>query len=341
MCDKPCYNIEIIFFALVILPYNFTKRNNAYMSNKTKRVKCSDESINSYGFWVKTKGIDLSQFLKNPVMFYNHERYNRMPIGRWENMKLEEDGSLTGEPIFDLNDPFAKQIADKFENNFLRAASIGIRILEESDVKEDIKPGQRLYTVSKCKLVEISICDIPSNDNALALYDENDQIINLSMPTTLLKTIKNTIQMTNLAKQFGLSETATETEMMAALQSLQNEKQNLSKKLEDLENEQKEKETARITSLVDKAIKDQKITADQKDLYTGIGKTSGAHVLEKALLSIKPIAPSSLLNQGGEGEKTDKSFLDHSQTELSELKETNKERYASLYKAHFGFAPSL
>ena len=34
----------------------------------------SDESVNSYGKVILTDGIDISQFERNPVMLYMHER---------------------------------------------------------------------------------------------------------------------------------------------------------------------------------------------------------------------------------------------------------------------------
>lgn len=42
----------------------------------------SDESVNSYGKVILTDGIDISQFERNPVMLYMHERAT--VVGRWE-----------------------------------------------------------------------------------------------------------------------------------------------------------------------------------------------------------------------------------------------------------------
>jgi len=65
-----------------------------------KRIVISDESINSYGFYVKTDGIDLTAFLKNPVMLWNHNRDwhgtadAQLPIGYWKDLRVE-NGVLT------------------------------------------------------------------------------------------------------------------------------------------------------------------------------------------------------------------------------------------------------
>lgn len=40
--------------------------------NNKNTFRLSDESINSYGLIVKTDGINLERFIKNPVMLYSH-----------------------------------------------------------------------------------------------------------------------------------------------------------------------------------------------------------------------------------------------------------------------------
>jgi hypothetical protein len=150
----------------------------------SKTFICSDESINRYGFRVLTSGIDLSQFKKNPVMLFNHERmswggdvYNG-PIGRWDNITVK-DGQLLADPIIDANDPKGSILSSKVENDFIRAASIGFQIIETSEDPKLMMPGQTRPTVTKCKLVEISLVDIPANTNAISLYDDGGNKIDL------------------------------------------------------------------------------------------------------------------------------------------------------------------
>jgi phage head maturation protease len=116
----------------------------------------SDESINCYDLIVRTGGIDTTQFEKNPIMLYMHERPR--VIGRWENLK-KEGGKLYADAVFDTDDLFASEIAGKVERGFLKSASVG---LGNVSIKND--------TVVSCKLFEISIVDIGGNSNALRLY---------------------------------------------------------------------------------------------------------------------------------------------------------------------------
>jgi hypothetical protein len=99
-------------------------------------------------------------------------------MGRWENIK-KDGNSLKADAIIDVGDPKGAIINNKVENDFIRAASIGFRIIETSDDPKQLLPGQKYPTITKCELVEISIVDIPANKNALALYDTDGNRIEL------------------------------------------------------------------------------------------------------------------------------------------------------------------
>lgn len=128
----------------------------------------SDESVNSYGFKVITSGISLERFKKNPVMLYMHERGTGV-IGRWENVRIKNK-QLLADAVIDETDELGSKISKTVENGFLKSASIGIRI-------NVLKSINNQDTVTDCDLLECSIVDIPSNENALALYDQEEKLI--------------------------------------------------------------------------------------------------------------------------------------------------------------------
>jgi HK97 family phage prohead protease len=125
-------------------------------------IVLSDESLNRYGFRVKTSGIELEAFRANPVMFYDHRTWEK-PVGRWENIRVEGD-KLLADPVFDENDEQGKDLKRKYDNGFLNAASVQFDVLETNNT--DVIAGQRRATVTKCDLMEVSIVGIPSNKRA-------------------------------------------------------------------------------------------------------------------------------------------------------------------------------
>ena len=111
----------------------------------------SDESVNADGFVIQTKGIRTERFKKNPVMLYMHAREKGV-IGRWDNIRTE-GSQLIADAVFDENNPLGKEVKERVDGGFLRSASIGLSVLE------------------------VSIVDIPSNRNAVKLFDKRGLIV--------------------------------------------------------------------------------------------------------------------------------------------------------------------
>ena len=194
----------------------------------------SDESINCYGFWIKTDGIQTGRFSRNPIMLFNHHRTYRgsideiLPIGRWENLAVE-NGVLYGEPVFDENDEFAMKIKKKVEGGFIAGCSIGLKPLTVSDEPLIMKQGQTAPTVTTCELMEVSIVDIPANPNAAAvvLYDEDESVINLAAGGSadgILNKLNKYKMTKEIALKLGLPEAATEQECISAIETLNADK---------------------------------------------------------------------------------------------------------------------
>ena len=177
--------------------------------NKTFVI--SDESKNSYDLRIITSGIDTTRFLKNPVMFYMHDRTLGV-IGRWENLRIE-GVRLLADPVFDESDELAVKIKRKVESGFIKSASIGISI-DEKNIQDGI--------VYSCSLKECSIVDIPSNENALALYDKDDRII--ENPQQFILNLKlgdnNMNDLKSIIEVLGLQANASVDDIIAAIRTL-------------------------------------------------------------------------------------------------------------------------
>lgn len=281
-----------------------------------KRIVINDESLNSYGFWVKTDGIDLSAFLKNPVMLYNHNRSyegktdDQLPIGKWKDLRME-NGQLTGEPVFDENDEFARKIKQKYEDGILNACSMGFRPVEWSSEPELLKAGQTMATVTRSLLLEISICDIPSNANAtVVMYDEDSKIINLSdLPNVAIGPKLNNNMPKEIALKLGLDENASPqacvdaiTELKseiasyeATMQNLETENQQLKLRLKAIDDAEAEAQKQEVVNLLDDAVKSGRIDAKARPQFEKLfeldyeaAKTALAALPERKPLEAKP-----------------------------------------------------
>lgn len=267
-----------------------------------------DESVNTYGFRMLTEGCDLEEFKRNPVMFYNHDCY-APPIGRWENIRIE-DGKILADAVFDdEHDPLAKQIAGKVERNMLRMASIGAWPPEEvSDALELKLPGQTGPTITRWTVREASICAIGANHNALALYDRSGARIDLGDETKIVAlmdiarggsederinltdnkpiNVINPKTMSKLIKLLNLADGASQDQVDASVEALIAERDRLQAEADARAQADKAAQEAEAVSLVDEAIKDGRIDASGKSAY--IKLFSMDHEAAKASLAALP-----------------------------------------------------
>ena len=325
----------------------------------SKRIRVSDQSLNVYGFRVLTSGIDTTDFLKNPIMLWNHNRGWRgvedevLPIGVWKDLKIEGE-EISAMPEIDTDDEFASRISKKFDKGHLRAASIGIQILEWSDEPTMLVPGQTRPTVTKCKLREISIVDIPANKNAVVLYDVDGVLVDLSDDIALqqLPILKQTVQtemedLKLLAVSLGLANTATLAEIQSratALQALSVENAALKADLKTFKDAQADNRKAEIKSLLDKAVEENRVPQGQRGAYEKLFDAdydSAKSLLEALPKAVKLSEFPAGAKPGEAGKftydgKTFSQLSKESPATLASLKENDLETFKQLYKAEYG-----
>lgn len=315
-----------------------------------KEAIISTERINSYGSRVLTAGIDLTQYEKNPIVLFMHRRGRKedMPIGIMTNLRVE-NGILYGTPKFDDDTEDERNISKKWDRGTLRMLSAGLDIIEWSEDPKLLVAGQTRPTITKSKLIEVSVVDIGANDDALqvGLYhegklltlaagEENSHLplLSLSTPKDPKKQPQNNNQKKNMEKillKLGLATGATEDEAVAAIGRLQEEKATMM--------------LARITDSVDRAIKEKRITADKKEKYLNLGKQIGLDSLNALFADMSPAQkPLDLVKPvGSTGTATDVKLTWATATadQLADLRDNNREEYVRLYREHFGFAPAF
>jgi HK97 family phage prohead protease len=125
----------------------------------------NSEEINSKGFRIKTSGIDFEDFRKNPVMLWNHSinDVRRLPIGKWDNIRVEGN-LLLGDAVFDEGDVFAVEIERKVKEGFIKACSITVMYPKDAKLEDETS----VY-INRCRLIEASLVDVPSNPEALII----------------------------------------------------------------------------------------------------------------------------------------------------------------------------
>lgn len=311
--------------------------------SKGKRVRITNDSLNSYGTRVLTAGMNVEQYQRNPVLLYMHERGN--VIGYVKDLKVE-DGEVTGELMFDEASELSTRCKKQYEFGSLKMVSAGLDILETSEDPELLVQGQTSPTVTKSKLFEVSLVDIGANDDAIVLQKDGKKITlgkDSECPLPMLNNNnQKQMEQKQIALQLGLPETATDAEITAKLSELNAAKQ---------ENErlQKEKETltlASITAVVEKAVGEKRIATDKKDEFINLGKEIGQEKLERIISAMSPQMKLSAVigHQGGASTQqpaTYKKLSDVPSAELLTLRKEQPEEYKRLYKEEYGMECEL
>lgn len=315
-----------------------------------KEVTISSSRVNSYGGRVLTEGIDLTQFKRNPILLWMHNRPWRgtkeevLPLGRVDNLRIDGD-SLIGTPVFDETDDFCKQIKAKWDAGTLKMVSPGFDVIELSDDPQHILPGQRRATVTKSKLIEVSIVDIGANDDALVLYQEG-KLLKLSATGECdIPEINQNIniietQMKTIALKLGLQENATETDVLHKISELQT----AAGKVAEMESKLELQMNQAVESVVARAVEEKRITEDKKAHFVSLGKVSGVEALQQTLSMITPAQkPSNVITPGsGNTQSIEfKKLSDVPAEKLELMRKEDREQYVQLFKAEYGFEPEI
>lgn len=323
-----------------------------------KRVRITNSSVNSYGTRVLTNGLDISQYERNPVLLYMHERGT--VIGYMKDLRLEGD-ELTGEPVFDEASELSQRCKKQWDFGSLRMVSIGIDIIETSESPEHILQGQSRPTITKSKLDEVSVVDIGANDDAIVLKKDGRRLINENINEVLhlMKPNNNQqkskeMKLNEIALLLGLPETADETkvketissmmELRSALEASTKEVETLSAQIATLKEEKEAMELAGITGAVDKAIAERRIEASKKEQFVELGKKVGVEELENVFAAMTVKEKASAVLRGGRavtgGNSEWKTLRDVPADKIAELRANDREEYARLYKATYGMEPT-
>jgi hypothetical protein len=306
-----------------------------------KRVRISNESLNCYGTRIMTDGLDIDQYQRNPVLLYMHERGN--VIGYMKDVR-KENGEVTGEPVFDEVSEVSVRAAKQFDFGSLRMVSAGIDIIETSESPELLVPGQTGLTITKSKLVEVSVVDVGGNDDALVLSKDGVRLElakDGSSPLPLLNNNQpNSVSMDlkELALSLGLDAAADENAVKARITNLLKAEGDAKSLLAD-----KDKMTlAAITQAVEAGIADRRIPADKKEHFISLGKAVGLESLQETISAMTPqVKLSQVLNQGGGFAQEYQKLSDVPEDKLMALRKDDRQTYIRLYQAEYGVVPSF
>ena len=337
--------------AIVARPFSISSNNtfpktlHTHTHHMGKRVRISNDSLNSYGTRVLTAGMNVEQYQRNPVLLYMHERGE--VIGYVKDLRVE-DNEVTGELMFDCATDLSRQCKKQWEFGSLKMVSAGLDVLEMSEDENLLVDGQTSPTITRSKLFEVSLVDIGANDDAIVLCREGRRITlgrEGANPLPLLthnniqtKQTTTHMEQTALALQLGLKPDASEADIVACIASLKAAGEENAK----LVKEQTALRLAAVTAAVDKALGEHRIAPDRREEFITLGREIGSERLERLFSAMAPqVKLSQLVHTHGEkttegAGKTYTRLGEVPTDELLKMRSEDRAEYCRLYRAEYG-----
>jgi HK97 family phage prohead protease len=130
------------------------------------------DAVDRYGEVILPRGIDLTQYRKNPVVLWGHDM-SQPPIGRCMWVKPDEaKRALIAKVVFAETED-AEELWRLYKGGFLKAFSIGARPREGSpptpeEVRKRPEMAECKWVWRKVELTELSAVSVGANPEALA-----------------------------------------------------------------------------------------------------------------------------------------------------------------------------
>lgn len=134
------------------------------IENRTMEVVMSTRSVDRDGDIVEPKGIDLKNYLENPVVLWAHNS-SMPPIAKVLDVTQEAD-HLRGTVQFAKTE-MAEEIFQLYVGGFLKTWSIGFGVKELEPMEDEQSKYVKGYHIKASELYELSAVPVPANPEAL------------------------------------------------------------------------------------------------------------------------------------------------------------------------------
>ena len=143
--------------------------------NRTARFIASTSRIDRYGDIIEQEW-DLADFWKNPVFLWSHNSWG-LPIGWVREFEPNVERTATEARVEfapEGHDEFVDKLVRAVNLKLIRAVSVGFVPLEHEDILDD-RGRWDGYRFLRSQLIELSLCTVPANPDALNIARSIDR----------------------------------------------------------------------------------------------------------------------------------------------------------------------
>lgn len=128
-------------------------------------VIISSDAIDSYETKFDVSGADLDRFRTNPILLFNHDDYTRLPIGKVDAIRQEDNLLLADISLEDVTtgEVSGRNIYRLLKAGFLNGFSIRF---EPLDWHVETIDEREIKVFDRWRLLEVSVVNLPANPEA-------------------------------------------------------------------------------------------------------------------------------------------------------------------------------
>ncbi len=235
--------------------------------NEDEYVLNDESVVNSHGFVLLNAAGRFERYNANPAMLFNHD--SSLLIGQVTALRVEGT-LLIGKAVYDEEDTLAAKCKRQAGKGILKGCSPGI-IINAVELRTTPE-GEERITVTDWELCEVSLVSVPSNRNALRLYNKQGEAIpdgqvRLSVEALLNINQKDRKEMDKIIltaeAYIALGLTSSQADgkaISAAIMELQ-------ARAEKAETELDKQKKLKAEALIALAVTEGRITADKKEQF--------------------------------------------------------------------------
>ena len=115
---------------------------------------------------VNLRGINFTNYRKNPVVLWAHDSWGGIPIAKTLKIGHDDQGQIEADFQFNSDDEFAARVENAWNGGFIRAASIRFMPTKVVEVRNEDGRVDRLR-VEESELLEWSLVPIPADPDSV------------------------------------------------------------------------------------------------------------------------------------------------------------------------------
>lgn len=313
------------------------------MEGKTHKIDkdfvLSDDTVNEYGFILKTDGWQGDVFKQLPIGYFNHTNKDDGALVKWDDIRVV-DNKILAKPVINMSHPRAQRTIDEVESGFIGGASVaGLKILDKA-TQIDPNTGKKITVVTKWANKQADLVTLPGNRGVInaapQLFDANDNEIQLS---DLLNDKNHTVMDTTIPsvvlEALSLSDSATQTEAVAAINALVAKANKAELELKELKDAA---DDAEVEKVIAQGLADKKLTVELCDKLRIQYK--GKPVELKDLIGAMPEYKSITESLKVEDDKDSLEYKELSDKSFDDLDKANRliecrDKFPNLFKEKY------